>query len=45
MAIVTSTYWPKRAPRKKRPRTYPENMPLIAQADEEGSARASDPAE
>ena len=29
MTIVTSSYRPKRAPRKKRPRTYPKNMPLI----------------
>jgi len=29
MAIFTSSYRPKRAPRKKRPRIYPEDMPVI----------------
>jgi hypothetical protein len=29
MTIVTSSYRPKRSPRKQRPRTYPENMPAI----------------
>ena len=28
-SIVTSSYRPKRAPRKRKPRTYPENMPAI----------------
>ena len=28
-SIVTSNYRPKRAPRKRKPRTYPENMPAI----------------
>jgi hypothetical protein len=28
-SIVTSSYRPERAPRKRKPRTYPEDMPLI----------------
>lgn len=30
--IVTTNYRPKRTPRKKRPRSYPENMPAIVTA-------------
>ena len=31
MTIVTSSYRPKRSPRKKQPRTYPESMPTIVE--------------
>ena len=30
--IVTSSYRPKRAPPKRKPRTYPENVPTIVEA-------------
>lgn len=40
MPIVRSNYRPKRAPRKKRPRTYPAEMPVIMEAKPKRLKRA-----